>query len=462
MGNSGAAYVLGQGSHSTAGIHGLVEVLGSSGGVDSIIIDDQNDATGRTVHVDQTSIGAGAGDNLLGGAGGDGSVSYSGITGAITLQLGSGSDTIFAKPVTASLNIDGHNPTVAPGDTLNAAMATAINPVHTPSTPGNGFINYDNGPGIAYTSIETVNYDPTAPQALDITFDPTFAGQALAFLFDENVSASLSGASLVLNNETTLQQISADFAFAANTATFTFPGSWARCRMEFTVPCWSARPIPPATTRSATATTASSGTRGLATPTCSASGSIQSTSTSRSLSTTISSPFIRPIRCFWTWSHCPAARGTTSCTSTDRRSAYSRRMESTLPAAADSTRYTSTVDPVSPTSQPSTPAKSPSTDALRRMMRRCWRSTGMGGTDTLVINAGNVALPTTQQLESLTIAPAATATVSFGLGNIVVTHALTLDNGASSNSPMASSFSTTTARARSAHGTARPTPVSRA
>ncbi len=225
VGSSGNFYVLGQAAHSTAAIHGLVEVFGASAGEDSIIIDDQSDATGRTVHLDQTTIGAGVGDDLLGA--GDGSVSYSGITGVINLRLGSGDDTIFVKPNTASIDIDGKDPTApaAPGDTLNAAMGTAINPVHNPTTPGNGFINYDNGPGISYESIETVNYDPVSPMSLGVAFEPMFTAQHFSFAFDDDVSASLSAASLVLYNETTATQIPAadiTFSYEGNTALFSF------------------------------------------------------------------------------------------------------------------------------------------------------------------------------------------------------------------------------------------------
>ncbi|MEI8197795.1 MAG: dockerin type I domain-containing protein, partial [Phycisphaerae bacterium] len=209
-----------------SGIKGLVEVFGKVGN-SGLLVDDQLATTGKILHIDTNTIGAYLGDTLFGPGG---SLYFTGITGSTTIRLGSGPDTVYAKPnPNTPLFIYGNDPTTPdPGDVLNLAFAAAVNPVfHDFGAAGQSY-TFDNGPGLAYFGFEQVNIDAVAPTILSAVFNYDLPQQSIIVQFSKDVSQQLNSSYLVLTNTTTATQVPyADIAMAydhaTNTATFTFP-----------------------------------------------------------------------------------------------------------------------------------------------------------------------------------------------------------------------------------------------
>jgi hypothetical protein len=149
------------GLNSTKSIRAYLQLFGTAG-VNTLALNDAADSLDTTVHLADAFINAGATDNLLGVGG----LLYTPDMNAVTVNLGSGSDSIFVSPSAVStFNVNAHNPTVAPGDTLTVAMANVTNPVLTPGGVGAGSFAFDNAQPLNYTGIETLIIDNT-PTAL--------------------------------------------------------------------------------------------------------------------------------------------------------------------------------------------------------------------------------------------------------------------------------------------------------
>jgi len=148
-------------------------------------------ATPAVVHVDQTSVGAFAGDTFFpAGA----SLHFQNVSN-MTLTMGSGEDTVYAQPnATATVNIRGGNPTTAPGDTLNLDLTNAVNYVITPTSPTSGNVTSDNLQTLTFSGFETI---PNAPQFVDAI---SFTG-AYSQNFD---TLPTSGSTLAWSNNSTL------------------------------------------------------------------------------------------------------------------------------------------------------------------------------------------------------------------------------------------------------------------
>jgi hypothetical protein len=202
---------------------------------------DGADATGDDVHLDAASLGAFAGDTLFGPGG---SLVFTnlvnfGVFPAITLELGSGTDTVYAQPqANGRITINANNPAAAPGDTLNLATAGLTSPVVN-GTAASGNLTSGNRQTLDWTGFEgSIATDAVAPavNAADINVNgiPGFADgsgnrQAIEVQFSENVSGRLNPSWLQLTNNTTGQPIptsaiAVDYVVATNTARFTFPG----------------------------------------------------------------------------------------------------------------------------------------------------------------------------------------------------------------------------------------------
>jgi hypothetical protein len=207
---------------------GTVHVNAEGGADNRIVLNDSSDFTGKTAHIDQSSISAFAGDNLFG----SGSM-YFGNVQRIDLTCGSGSDAIFAQPnavATLNINLGAQSLNRGTGDTLNLALASAQNYVITPGGAGAGTVTSDNLQPLNYAGVESGPVvDDVAPEVLASSFD--FDGvpqQAITLTFSEDVSATLVSGSIALTNITTNQPISAgDIALVydggTNVATLTFP-----------------------------------------------------------------------------------------------------------------------------------------------------------------------------------------------------------------------------------------------
>jgi hypothetical protein len=191
-------------------------------------------ATPIIAHLDQTSLGAFPGDNLFGAGG---SVHFQNVTN-MTLTMGSANDVVYAQPnATAAINLRGGNPTAAPGDTLNLALASVTGFSVNPGAPGAGTVTSSNRQTLTYSSFESgPNTDAVAPTVLhaDINLNGVPAArvparqQAVDVQFSENMGL-VGTPSLTLTNQTTGQPVPAaniavTFDSATNTAHFTFPG----------------------------------------------------------------------------------------------------------------------------------------------------------------------------------------------------------------------------------------------
>ncbi len=220
-------YTVGTGT--TSQVQGDIQLYGGSGGNDSVIVDDSADTTGRTLHIDQYVLGGAPGDDLFGGGG---FVYYPDIFGSLTVKCGSGADTITAVPNTyTTLNIQGNDPTTAPGDTLNLGLASALDTVFTPGGVGAGSYTFSNFQPLSYTGIETVNTDAIAPAVVDppgLSFNYDIPVQSITVPFNKDVSSQFNNSDLQLDNLTSSQiygaeSIAAIYDTTTNIATFTFP-----------------------------------------------------------------------------------------------------------------------------------------------------------------------------------------------------------------------------------------------
>jgi len=222
----GSSTYIGTGNGSVENIRSLIQFFGDSGTVPTLTIDDGADTTTDTARLEPGSISNGPGAPLFSAGG---RVQFYNVT-TVRVIFGSGADTIYVTPTSqTTFNIYGQDPTTLPGDTLNLAFAAATNPVFTPNGAGAGGYTFANAHPLNYTGIESVNIDAVAPSVLSANFDYNAGRQSLTCQFSEDVSASITPASLNLVNLATLQtipaaSISALYNSATNSAMFEFPG----------------------------------------------------------------------------------------------------------------------------------------------------------------------------------------------------------------------------------------------
>ena len=126
----------------------------------NLAVVDTADTTGDIVHQTAMSLGAVAGDTLFAPGG---SLTFSdlvnfGAFAGITLNLGSGADTVFAQPLAvARVTVNGGNPTSAPGDNFRLSLAGVTSPVFTPNGTGAGTYTFGNAAAVNYTGFETAS-----------------------------------------------------------------------------------------------------------------------------------------------------------------------------------------------------------------------------------------------------------------------------------------------------------------
>ena len=224
-GNGNDTLVGNGGSLTLENLHGPIQFNGEGGADNRVTLLDYTDATGDIAHVDQNTIGSSAGDNLFGAGG---SLYFTSVA-RLDLNSGTGADTIYAQPnLSALLFLNGNNPTTAPGDTLNLALAMAENYVVN-GTPANGNVTSSNLKTLSYTGFETGPIiDDAAPYIVSQSYDDS--GVPTIFVqFSEDVSISLSVDDLELTNITAAERVPSAYMSLAydagtNTASFTFPG----------------------------------------------------------------------------------------------------------------------------------------------------------------------------------------------------------------------------------------------
>jgi len=230
---------MGSSSNNVEAIQGSVYYDAGANAGNSVIFD-TFDTTGDTFHVDQTSVGAYLGDNLFGPGG---SFTFTGmadtnvIAPALTIHLGSGSDVAYAQPLASGstqINFNSQNfaarsgPEGAVGDSLNLALAAAVNYVITGTSTGN--VVSDTTGKLTWSGVELpIAVDDAAPtaDAADYLYDQ--ATPALSVAFSEDVSSNLNTGSFIVTNIDTAEQLSDGvlalaFDTGTNTAALSFPG----------------------------------------------------------------------------------------------------------------------------------------------------------------------------------------------------------------------------------------------
>jgi len=222
----GSTTLVSTGNGSVDNIRGLVQFVGWSGALNSLTIDDGADTTGDTVRVIPNSVSNGPGTPLFAPGG---SVNYSNVNSA-TLVLGSGDDTIYARPSSQNtIAIHGQNPTTTPGDRLNLALAEAQNYVINSTGGGAGNVTSSNLQTLSWTGIEEGPFvDDIAPSIIAQSYDETVIPTILV-QFSEDVASGLDVSFLKLINTATNQPVSSGvmavtYEVDTNTARFTFPG----------------------------------------------------------------------------------------------------------------------------------------------------------------------------------------------------------------------------------------------
>jgi hypothetical protein len=238
--------------------------LGSAGTVDNIrgkvifggetiVVTDTADTSGDIVHLDANSLGAYAGDTLFGAGG---SLAFSTNATSLTVNLGSGADTIYAHPLAKTpATINANGPAAAPGDRLTLGLAGVQSPVVS-----SGGVASSNFQPLNWTGIDSaVSTDAVAPTVtssasqLDGLLVNGRRLQSVNFVFSENVAGRLGVDSIELSNRATGAVIPASdltFAYDATTRTARFaylngllPDANYRARLRAGLPDGAGNPL---------------------------------------------------------------------------------------------------------------------------------------------------------------------------------------------------------------------------
>lgn len=230
---------LGDASDSTDSIQSGISFIGQAG-ANTAVINDQSDTTGKTLHVIDGGVSSYPGDTLFG----PGGLLYFSDLAMLTINLGSGPDTIYAQPSsTTDVVINAGDPPAAapletpqrrsplpgdaPGDLLVLGFATAADPVFTPGDTGAGSYAFSNYAPLSYTGVESTVIDDVPPTGLDGEYDFDAPMPTVTVQFSEDVSSLLVPDQLDLINDTTGEEEPSADAFAydaeTNTASFTYP-----------------------------------------------------------------------------------------------------------------------------------------------------------------------------------------------------------------------------------------------
>jgi dockerin type I repeat protein len=186
-------------------------------GSDLITFADTANTSAQTFHVYPTSVTRS----------GMSTVTF-GTLESITLNEGAGADTTYVVPnATASIRVNGNNPTTSPGDTLGLAFATAQNPVFSAGGTGAGGYTFTNRAAVNYSGIETNQIDSVAPTIANASFVYDAPVQSVQIAFSEDVTSvpvsALSLTNLTSGHLFTTAELALNYLAAASTAIITFP-----------------------------------------------------------------------------------------------------------------------------------------------------------------------------------------------------------------------------------------------
>lgn len=229
---------LGQSTNDLEAIRGRVVYAPSSDG-GRVEVFDTADTTGDTFHLDQSTLGFYPGDDLFGPGGYlafAGIIDLGAIAPAMTINLGSGSDTAFAQPLaggTVVINYGAQNLSGGPegvGDELNLALASAVNYVITDNGTGTGNVISDSTGELRWTGLDLpVNVDDVAPSVLTADFVIDGPVMSVAHTFSEALTFNFGlGFLYILNLDTNepipFANMAVDYDPGTFTVTHTFPG----------------------------------------------------------------------------------------------------------------------------------------------------------------------------------------------------------------------------------------------
>ncbi len=205
-------------------IRGGVRVDGSGGGNDRVFVYNSADNVGRTLHIGGGKVGGRPGDDLFGPGG---YLETVGVTGNVTITLGSGDDAVYAAPHPDTPYVVFGNGAAA-GDALGLALAGMSDPLFTPGAAGAGVYTFAAAASVTYAGFEATVIDDVAPFVVEQSY-VEFVPPSLVFVISEDVSGSLSVAHLELVHTGTGERVppeSLELAYdvEANTVVFTFPG----------------------------------------------------------------------------------------------------------------------------------------------------------------------------------------------------------------------------------------------
>ena len=175
------------------------------GGLDgaSLNVYDTANSVGSTIHIEDgfdATLGSLPGDTLFGAGG---SLQYRNLADqsgvGLALFLGSGADTIYARPqTTATMSIDAGDPTSGAGDKLNLILTQTQNPVVQITGVGAGNLTSSNRKTVKWTGIETLDSNAVAPTGLLVvnTLD-SGPGSLRQAMLDANATPNAGGPDVI-------------------------------------------------------------------------------------------------------------------------------------------------------------------------------------------------------------------------------------------------------------------------
>lgn len=227
VGGAGAEFVtLGTPGSGLADVNGAVYVYGG-GGDDFLDLDDRADTVGRQVHDDGSYINAAPGDDLFGAGG---YVYYYGYSGSIEMYLGSGVDTAYVTPGSATIFVSAGAQNARRraggdaegGDLLGLALANVTGVTFTPNGATGGTYHFADASPVIYAGVENVSIDDVAPTVVDAHYSYDAAVPSVDVTFNEDVVTYLSSYYIVLTNTTTGEEIPySDLAYDYDASTYT-------------------------------------------------------------------------------------------------------------------------------------------------------------------------------------------------------------------------------------------------
>ncbi|HEY4233266.1 MAG TPA: choice-of-anchor U domain-containing protein, partial [Lacipirellulaceae bacterium] len=184
-------------------VQGQVILDGGADGGRLYVFDTAN-TTGSIFHIEDGvdgTLGSTAGDTLFGTGG---SLQFRNLADSpaglgLNLTLGSGPDTIYARPqTTVTMEIDAGEPSEGVGDTLNLLLSQAQNAAVQITGVGAGNVTSSNRKPIQWTGIENLNSAATEPTGFLVTNTlDSGAGSLRQAMLDANATPNIGGPDVI-------------------------------------------------------------------------------------------------------------------------------------------------------------------------------------------------------------------------------------------------------------------------